>query len=336
MEFATAGAGFRDLALAALRPLQARLGAGNLDRLGSELGLGGAMGCGSLVYALTRCAGWLDLPEGLAAAARVAALLTPDRIREDRVLDVLGGSAGACLGLLTLHGSLPEDRWLAAAVACGDHLLASRLQGPGDSRAWSTAGTGALNGGFAHGAAGIGYALLRLFAATGETRFREGAQAAQAFERALFDPQTGRWADQWDPQRGLLPEGGFSWCHGAPGIGLAAVGGLGILDQPEGRRDVEAAVDAILKGGLRPRAGLCCGTFGLVETLVTAGLRLGRPDWRAEGLRLAAAALAASPGPAFGLGEFHLPGLFQGGAGCGYQALRLAQGDRLPSVLLWE
>lgn len=32
----------------------------------------------------------------------------------------------------------------------------------------------------------------------------------------------------------------------------------------------------------------------------------------------------------------HSPGFFQGAAGIGYELLRLAHPDHLPSVLLWE
>gem|GEM_PF-3845916 len=52
----------------------------------------------------------------------------------------------------------------------------------------------------------------------------------------------------------------------------------------------------------------------------------------------AAAGAAQHDGAAepFGCGEFQLPSFFRGGAGCACQALRLAHGDRVPSVLLWE
>ena len=100
--------------------------------------------------------------------------------------------------------------------------------------------------------------------------------------------------------------------------------------------DDEPTVRAILRQGLAPANHLCCGNFGLAETLCTAGLRLGRPEWREAGLRLAAAALARAPEPPFGLSEFHTPAFFKGATGCAYQGLRLAYGDRLPSALLWE
>jgi len=122
----------------------------------------------------------------------------------------------------------------------------------------------------------------------------------------------------------------------APGIGLALVGGLPGIDAPRVRQDIDRAVTAVLRQPLDPIQGLCCGTFGRVELLLTAGLRLDRADWCREGLRLGSAVLARAGEDPFGLGEFQFPSFFRGGAGCAYEALRLAFGNRLPSVLLWE
>jgi type 2 lantibiotic biosynthesis protein LanM len=336
LEFATGGCGYQALALAALQPIRHHLGGGNRLLWLAGLGLGGATGCGSLVYSLCRCAGWLGLPELLEDAARAAEGISPQRITEDRALDVMAGCAGACLGLLALHASAPSGRWLEAAIACGDHLLAHQIEGPSGSGAWATLGDGALDGGFAHGAAGIAYALLRLFTATGEGRFQAGAERAYAFDRTMFDPEKADWTDRWHPADGARWATQSSWCHGAPGIGLALVGGLPGIDAPRVRQDIDRAVTAVLRQPLDPIQGLCCGTFGRVELLLTAGLRLDRADWCREGLRLGSAVLARAGEDPFGLGEFQFPSFFRGGAGCAYEALRLAFGNRLPSVLLWE
>ena len=334
MEQATGGAGFRSLALAALQPLRHR--ARHELRALPGLGLGGATGCGSLVYSLTRCAGWLDQPGLLDDAVRVAGCISPERIAQDRTLDVLGGCAGACLGLLALHAALPSGRWLEAAVACGDHLLARQLPGPQGSGAWSCAGDGLLDGGFAHGAAGIGYALLRLAVASGEARFRAGAEGAYAFERALFSPEPGTWADRWQAPGAVTRTVMCGWCHGAPGVGLALAGALRLGADARLRQDLERTVAAVLDRPADGPASLCCGRSGRAELLFTAGLRLERPDWIQAGRRLGSGLPARPQAEPFGCGEFQLPSFFRGGAGCAYQALRLAHGDRLPSVLLWE
>ena len=76
----------------------------------------------------------------------------------------------------------------------GEALLAARPRDAG------TAGHGRAGAarrhlcGLSHGAAGIGWALLELFAATGDERFRDGAEGAFAYERSWLDPRVGHVA----------------------------------------------------------------------------------------------------------------------------------------------
>ncbi len=133
-----------------------------------------------------------------------------------------------------------------------------------------------------------------------------------------------------------------SWCYGAPGIGLARLGGLPILDTPLIRADIEVALKTTGDPGLQTIDHLCCGNFGRAEILFVAGQRLNRPDLIELSHQKVAATLSrAGESQAFSLfnnlrtGTYH-PGFFQGTAGIGYQLLRMAQPDQLPSVLLWE
>ena len=52
-------------------------------------------------------------------AHRCSELITDDLIAADRQLDVLGGSAGAILGLLRLHRQTGDDAALRTAEKCG-------------------------------------------------------------------------------------------------------------------------------------------------------------------------------------------------------------------------
>jgi lantibiotic modifying enzyme len=307
-------------------------------------GPGGASGLGGLIYALVRVAGLIDAPELLPRARQVAALLTPAAIAADTRLDVAGGVAGAALGLLTLYTATGDRAILAQAVACGERLLATRQAGPTAGAAWATL-DGALLSGFAHGAAGIAYALLRLAAATGDDRFHAAAAEALAYESALFDPAAGNWPDLRPAMANTDGSPAFmqSWCHGAPGIALARLGGLPWLDTATIRRDLDnglATTQATDPAGDVDH--LCCGTAGRSEILLAAGRALGRPALvhQAAGWMAAVTARAAQSGGYYlapGLPpDARPPGLFQGQAGIGYTLLRLAYPDRLPCLLLWE
>ena len=111
----------------------------------------------------------------LADAHAAAELFTDDLIAADKQLDVMGGSAGAILGLLRLYRDTQSGDVLERATKCGEHLL----RNPGADRRAAAAGADkaaarkALNG-MSHGAAGFAYALASLSAATGRDEFAKG------------------------------------------------------------------------------------------------------------------------------------------------------------------
>jgi type 2 lantibiotic biosynthesis protein LanM len=343
LEHVTGGAGFHDLALAAATTLARQVQGPNREDLLKEHGIGGASGVGSLVYALTRTGQWLDEPRLVAAAHQAAALIRPDKIAADTRLDVMGGSAGALLGLLAVYQATGDAALLAQAVACGEHLLAARVAGAGGLRSWPDA-TGALLTGFSHGAAGTAYALLRLYAVTQDTRYHEAAAEAIAYEDSVFVPDAGNWPDLRAAQQPAdgTPVFMTTWCHGAPGIGLARLGGLAWLDSPAIRADIAAALATTQAAMGRGIEHLCCGNFGRIDVLLAAAQRLDRPDLLAAAHQQAAQGVArAAQAGHFYLAphlpnEMNLIGFFQGTAGIGYELLRLAHPTRLPAILLWD
>ena len=84
---------------------------------------------------------------------------------------------------------------LDKAVLCGEHLLQHRSESRHGPRAWKTLSRKEMLTGFSHGAAGIAYALLKLYEATGESSFREAALEAVAYETSVFLPEVSNWPD---------------------------------------------------------------------------------------------------------------------------------------------
>lgn len=336
LEKVTGGAGFRDLALGALQTLCQDVQS-SASALVSEVGIGGAVGCGSMIYGLVRSSQFLEEPNLLESARHLAAVITPDSIAADGKFDVISGAAGAILGLLALHQVCVDRDVLAQAIACGEHLLHHRVVNDSNHRTWAFKGK--LLTGFSHGAAGIAYALLRLYQATGETAFREASLEANAYESSVFLPEVGNWPDFRYPQT----QKGFtcmcSWCHGAAGIGLARVAALDILDTDAIQQDIQAAVNTTRQLDLKGRDYLCCGNLGRVEFLLSAARKLSQPQLLETAMKQTAQVVTrAKQQGTFGYGAslaYH-PGFFQGAAGIGYELLRLAAPDILPSVLLWE
>jgi len=206
---------------------------------------------------------------------------------------------------------------------------------------WKTAYPRMLTG-FSQGAAGIAYALLQLFAVTGEPIYRDVAKAAMAYENAAFSAEAGNWYD-YRPfaMTDGTPTCMTSWCHGAPGIGLARLAALPVLETDEIRRDIDVALCTTQRVGGQGVDHLCCGTAGRIDVLLAAAHKLQRPDWYAAAQQLTARMVQrAQQNNSFELyanvpSKVYNPALFQGTAGIGYTLLRLAAPEVLPSLLLW-
>lgn len=302
--------------------------------------IGGAIGLGSIVYSLVAVGRLLGDDSLAAEAQELVDAFSDERIARDGELDVMGGSAGAILGLLALHDATRDTRALEAAVRCGRHLRARQERVSSAGRAWRTLDSIPLAG-MSHGAAGIAYALTRLYAATGERAWLESARDGIAYERGLGSGE-GNWVDlrpgdQRESTTGLPVQ----WCHGAAGIGLARVGCAEAAPELDVGWEIDAAMATTSRVGLGTIDHVCCGNFGRVESLLVGAAARRRPEWRRAAVRIArAAVLRSNANGGYGLfanlpASAFQPGFFQGLAGIGYQLLRVANTD-LPSVLLWQ
>ena len=179
---------FRDLSWRVLQPLRRHLrsmDSQSRQRFARLMGLGGASGVGSILYALVKVSQFLA-DETLITDARVlAADITSASIAADEALDIIGGVAGGILGLLALYEATGEVTVLEKAIACGQHLLNHQINLEEEPKAWKTISETPLTG-FSHGAAGIAYALLRLYAATDDSRYRNAALEGIDYERQCF------------------------------------------------------------------------------------------------------------------------------------------------------
>jgi type 2 lantibiotic biosynthesis protein LanM len=315
----------------------------HVELLGEELpGIGSFEGWGGILYALTHLGAlWQDAAV-LEKAAEVVNVLA-SFVEQDDDYGVVRGAAGAIGSLLTYHRCVPSSQALEAAVACGDHLIAS-AQTIGSGLGWVASGSGpAPLGGFGHGAAGIAWALLELAAATGHGPYQAAAQQAIAYERSLFRPDAGNWLDlRWTnaseaDRAGGPPRFSTAWCHGAPGIGLARLAARKHLHDQQLDHEINVALHTTLAQGFGQSHSLCHGDFGNLELLMQASRVLGEGRWRVEADRLVAMVLDSIDRDGWQCGgpqSVEIPGLMLGIAGIGYQMLRLAEPDSVPSVLL--
>jgi type 2 lantibiotic biosynthesis protein LanM len=326
----------RELAREGLTTLRRMIGLG----LGRMKTIGAFDGWGGVIYALSRMGLLWEQPDLLEEADQIVAHLPA--LIENAHLDVVSGSAGCLGGLFALHQArslmgLNSDRTISAAIQCGEHLLAHAEKSDA-GLAWKTHLHSRPLTGFSHGAAGIAWALLRLSSLTGDERFRAAGIDGIGYEQSLFSGVHDNWPDLrgLSPDAPLEPTFGVTWCHGAPGIGLARVSTLGLLDTPSMRRDVEAAVRTTSLHGFGMNHSLCHGDFGNLELLLAAGQALNREDLTSEANRRASALLHSIEKQGYLCGTPHgveSPGLMTGIAGIGYELLHFAESRCVPSVL---
>jgi lantibiotic modifying enzyme len=314
------------------------------NRLGLYTGRGG------IAYAAARVGTVLGEEELLERAAEVLQGSARDN-QDEHGFDLLSGSAGAIATLLALRDVLEDASLLVMAMRLGDELLqtADRSEAGYSWRSTAFPNHRHLTG-FSHGAAGVGYALLELFHATGDAKYRRGAEHAFQYERYWFDAEAGNWPDF----RGERAQGkrckrpmafATSWCHGAPGIALSRLRAYEILKDPTCQAEAMTAlqttrqtVETVLHSGMG-NYSLCHGLAGNAELLLQGYQVLGQ-EW-ADGYALAheVANIGIETYAARGLswpcgtGGGETPGLLLGLAGIGHFYLRLHD-PTTPSILM--
>lgn len=295
----TGAARYADAARAALAPVPGLLDA--LHQRGDDLGLlgsGAFSGLGGIAYALAevgtllddgRVRDWAGPATRLAAAAGAA----------EEGLGVRGGAAGGLVSLLAVHRATGRAEAWRGAELCAERLLAAAPP---------------ASGGFADGAAGTGWALLRFAGAGGGPRHRSaGLDALRGAARGA----------------GL----GGAWCEGAAGVALAVADSPDALADPELGAWLEERAGDVARSAPPGNDSLCHGELGVLELLGHAALPGLRPHWlRRTGTLLAAADRAQShcgtPG------HTPHPGLLTGLSGIGHGLLRAGFPDRIGPALL--
>lgn len=213
----------------------------------------GLSGCGGMLLAL-QCLGKRSWAQSLINSGRERFL------NADQQFDLIGGCTGLIGPLLHLGG----QRSIELAVHAGNHLLEQQR----DDGSWpsTTKNTPGLLG-LSHGTAGHAAALAKLHRATHEPRFLEGARAALQYERAHFDAKEENWPDFRD----ISQSGSFmsSWCHGAPGIGVAraCLWQTDLWDE-QCLDEIHSAIRTTTRSGEQLKSDhLCCGQAGLAVIL---------------------------------------------------------------------
>jgi type 2 lantibiotic biosynthesis protein LanM len=325
---------FEELARLSLGPLRNQWKA-----LPEDFPVGAYSGLGGMIYMLCHLSAlWEE--EGLLDEAENIVRDLPAKIQKDPCLDLMGGAAGCLAALNSLYRLRPSDEVLCTMLQCGEHLL-RQAQPMEQGIGWLVKAVASRPlTGFSHGASGIAWALMQLAALTGDDRFRAAALQGLAYERSQFAGEAGNWLDLRPAASSeAVPRAqrcGTTWCHGAPGIALARLKMLEHVDDGELRAEAVTALRTTLARSFGLGHCLCHGDLGNLEPLLQAGLLWDEAEWKTAAGSAAAAVLAGMAEKGWLCGtQSHVetPGLMTGLAGMGYQLLRLARPERMPSVL---
>ncbi len=302
----------------------------------------GAVG---IAYAAARIGQLLERADLLDRARGI--LMSPPVTAADGVLlDVVAGAAGAAPALLLLSDWLGAPRIAERAHELGRRIVSGATRGE-QGWSWGERATGFETArhltGFAHGAAGMGWALLELYRHSGEAEFLVGAGEAFRYEDAWFQPALDNWPDFRDADGVDEPAPAMvAWCHGAPGIALSRILAQRLTSDDRYRRDIEAALRTTRRalsdagGGPAGDFSLCHGHAGLADILLLA-TAAGVDPLAQDAARAALDDGAARWGSALdswpcGVQRGTNPSLMLGLAGIGYTFLRQTE-PAVPSVL---
>jgi len=305
----------------------------------ASLGAFGALS--GAVYTLAHIGAlWAD-HDLIDLAERLVAMLG-DHVDADRTLDLIGGTAGFIMAASALEHvrSAPTSRRLLQQAA---DVLIARGDESTEGLSWSTnlAASRPLTG-ISHGASGMALALLAAGRLVNHRPFVDAALRAMRYERSCFDASRLNWPDyRILPGRSHDDELSWmwAWCHGAPGLGLVRLEALGSIDDLEVAADLASALISTARFGFGSNDSLCHGDLGNLELLLRAQELDYAGEWEAAIVAHSARLVARlSQGHwRCGIpGGVETPGLMTGLAGIGYELLRLAAPERVPSLLALE
>ncbi|MFY9223611.1 MAG: type 2 lanthipeptide synthetase LanM family protein [Blastocatellia bacterium] len=303
---------------------------------------GGFGGLGGIIYLLTHLARLWNDPSLLAQALEIVNIL-PSLIEKDARFDLIYGSAGCIVSLINLHKFVakPEDlqQIKNAAIQCGNHLI-SKAEITPQGKAWVTIPGKKPPLGMSHGVAGIAWSLLELSDFTKDSSFASTAKEALSYERSFFSAQMGNWPDINRDDTGLNntdEKFRITWCHGATGIGIARLLSIKHLfnDRFVGQ-ELSTAIKTVIKGGFGNNHSLCHGDLGNLDFLLQVTENQHGYKIKSQVQNIASIIFNNINKQGWLCGtplSVESPGLMVGIAGIGYQLLRLASPDRVPSVL---
>ncbi|WP_460999183.1 type 2 lanthipeptide synthetase LanM family protein [Streptomonospora sediminis] len=326
------GDAYRDTARRCIRPVAAFVADRCEASTSSAEPVGAYSGYTGALYALLHHSAAVGGDPGTDTLIAKAVRPVADMAERDTAHDVVAGAAGAALICLRLYEYYGDAHFLGLAQETAAQVL-SRAREDGRALSWPTDIDGGHLGGLAHGASGIGWALIEVGTAAKDARLTEAGYRALAFDTERFEAARG-WPDLRREVRGQAAYP-VQWCHGAVGIGLVRELCHRLRPDPALAAEADAAVRAVTEKGVPPNDSLCHGTLGARELLHTACERSAEARTARERMDRTILERFERGDAAIGIAgtRAESPGLMLGSAGFVLGLLRMAAPRTVPSVL---
>lgn len=260
------------------------------------------------------------------------------RIGKEEAFDILSGYSGVIIASALYYRLSKSEQALNLAIKLGGYLKES-AQEMETGLGWTYGQPIPLTG-LSHGVSGVALALLELDAIHPQGSWAETALGALQYENSHLVEKAGNWKDFREHIMKSAPPSYvnmMAWCNGAPGIGIGRARMLKL--KPELSMlmsDVSTALRSTYNLGFGQNHSVCHGDFGNLETLLVGNELMRNPDLQ-KGISSICNGLVTSirlNGYVCGTPlNVETPGFFTGVAGIGYQLLRLANPESIPSVL---
>lgn len=251
--------------------------------------------------------------------------------------DIIDGLSGILVVTLNIF-ELTKDRELEdLSIGIGIDII-KNIHIEKDRAYWKkNNGNELIITGFAHGLAGISYALGKLYRLTNYKNHISIIENLIKIENNYYSDNIENWIDLRSEEVTSLDTSPIHWCHGATGIGLSRLKGKDIIDTSN---DMAKALRAVEKNGLyRDSDCLCHGNLGNIELLLEVYKENGDLNLYNKAIARANEIIENqyTNGYINGIGqEFDSSGFMLGLSGIGYEMLRISDPSKYPSVLLLE
>lgn len=286
------------------------------------LGLG--EGAASYVYGFTLLGRITGVGDFISHAEEIAISVSVSDRELSEEPSIMGGEAGLTAALVTLYETTGNDAILDSAVECADCLVdagAETLTGGFEEKSSVTTG-------FAHGIAGMAYALDRVSEHVEADNYRNISSKLREILSKSFDSDI----DNWPDTRLFTDREMDGWCRGRSGIISSYFVDDTALPEKIDGVELDTILEVITRDIQTDVDHFCCGTAGRINTLLTASERMEVEKFREDALN----ALRELLGGGETSSHFYIhghtprlpnPTLFQGLAGIGVVALRCLHSD---------